>query len=355
MPTGAPRRGRAARVLRHGSRRGRGRGPEYVGRVADDSFDVLVLGAGVIGLSSAICLAEAGVRVAVQAAEAPGATTSVAAGALWGAHLVGADNRVPRWAGETRAVLATLDLSAGVHSCDGVMAVMVPQDVPPDATDGVPYAPCPPGDLPPGYVAGWRLTAPLVAMPAYLGYLADRLRAAGGRLLGQRKFASLGEVARSCAAPVIVNCPGAGARELVPDPSVVPVRGQVVVTANPGISEFFVGNGPGPDELTYLFPHGETVLVGGTQEHGNASRAPDPATADRILAAAAVVEPRLAGVAVLEHRVGLRPGRPYVRLEPEVLADGRQVVHNYGHGGAGVSLSWGCAAEAAGVVLGMLG
>jgi D-amino-acid oxidase len=81
---------------------------------------------------------------------------------------------------------------------------------------------------------------------------------------------------------------------------------------------------------------------------------PDPATADRLLAAAAAVEPRLAGVAVLEHRVGLRPGRPYVRLEAEVLADGRQVVHNYGHGGAGVSLSWGCAAEAARLALGVL-
>jgi D-amino-acid oxidase len=323
--------------------------------VADDSFDVLVLGAGVIGLTTAICLAEAGVRVAVQAAEAPEATTSVAAGALWGSHLVGADDRVPRWAGETRAALVALDPAAGVHSCDGMMAVMVPRDDPPDATDGMQYTPCPPGDLPPGYVAGWRLTAPLVAMPAYLGYRAGRLAEAGGRLLGRRTFASLAELTQSCAAPVIVNCPGAGARELVPDPSVVPVRGQVVVTANPGIGEFFVGNGAQPDELTYFFPHGETVVVGGTQEHGNASREPDPATADRILAAAAAVEPRLAGVTVLEHRVGLRPGRPYVRLEPQALAGGRQVVHNYGHGGAGVSLSWGCAADATLLVQAALG
>jgi D-amino-acid oxidase len=343
----------------HASRRpdlwaGAGWCGEYVGRVTDESFDVLVLGAGVVGLTSAICLAEAGLRVAVQAAEAPGATTSAAAGALWGAHLVGADDRVPRWAGETRAVLAGLDLSAGVHSCDGVMAVMVPQEGPPDATDGEQYTPCPPGELPPGYVAGWRLTAPLIAMPAYLGYLADRLQDAGGRLLGERRFASVAEVLRSCAAPLIVNCPGAGARELVPDPSVIPVRGQVVVAANPGITEFFVGNGAEPDELTYLFPHGETVILGGTQEHGNASRVPDPATAERILAAAAAVDPRLAGVTVLEHRVGLRPGRPFVRLESEAAGDGQQVVHNYGHGGAGVTLSWGCAAEATRMALAAL-
>jgi D-amino-acid oxidase len=310
--------------------------------VADDSFDVLVLGAGVVGLTSAIGLAEAGLRVAVQAAEPPAATTSVAAGALWGTHLVGADDRVARWAGETRAVLATLDLAAGVHACDGVMAVAVPQDSP---ADGLHYVRCELADLPPGYVAGWRVTAPLVAMPAYLGYLADRLARADGRVLGQRTFTTLAEVAESCPAPVIVSCPGAGARDLVPDPSVTPVRGQVVVVANPGITEFFVGDHEDPDDITYLFPHGETVVVGGTQEHGNASRSPDPGTAERMLAAAVVVEPRLAGATVLGHRVGLRPVRPQVRLEPEALPDGRIMVHNYGHGGAGVSLSWGCAAE----------
>jgi D-amino-acid oxidase len=315
--------------------------------VADDIFDVLVLGAGVIGLTSAIGLAETGLRVAVQAAEPPAATTSVAAGALWGTHLVGADDRVPRWAEQTRAVLATLDLAAGVHACDGVMAATVPQDSP---ADGLRYVPCATADLPPGYVAGWRVTAPLVAMPAYLGYLASRLAQAGGRLLGQRAFATLAEVAASCPAPVIVSCPGAGARELVPDPSVTPVRGQVVVVANPGITEFFVGDHEDPDDITYLFPHGETVVVGGTQEHGNASRSPDPGTAERLLAVAAVVEPRLAGAAVLGHRVGLRPVRPQVRLEPQALPDGRTVVHNYGHGGAGVSLSWGCAAETARLV-----
>ena len=319
--------------------------------MADESFDVVVLGAGVIGLTSAICLAEAGLRVAVASAEAPGATTSVAAGALWGMHLVGADDRVPRWAGETRAVLATLDPAAGVHSCAGVMAVTVPQGASPEAADGLQYVSCEPGEIPPGYAAGWRVTAPLVTMPVYLGYLTDRFLQAGGRLLDLRTFATLADLAQSCPAPVIVSCPGAGARELVPDPSVTPVRGQVVVVANPGITEFFVGNHEDPDEITYLFPHGETVVAGGTQEHGNTSRRPDPATAERILAAAAVVDPRLAGATVLEHRVGLRPGRPHVRLEAEVLSDGRRLVHNYGHGGAGVSLSWGCAAETARLVL----
>ena len=65
----------------------------------------------------------------------------------------------------------------------------------------------------------------------------------------------------------------------------------------------------------------------------------------RILDWAGEMEPRLKGVEVLSVRVGLRPLRPTVRLEREVLADGSPVIHNYGHGGAGYTLSWGCAQD----------
>jgi D-amino-acid oxidase len=328
--------------------------------VRSGSPDILVIGAGVSGLTSAICLAEAGLTVEIQAAEAPQATTSMVAGALWGTHLVGADDRVPGWADATRAALLDLapEPAAGVHLARGLMAVGIPQDTPPEAPNSAQptqFVPCDPAELPAGYVAGWRLTEVLVSMPAYLGYLAERFRAAGGRLAEPRAFATLAEAARQSTAPVIVSCPGTGAAALVPDPSVTPVRGQIVVVANPGISEFFVGNGVAADDLTYVFPHGDIVVLGGTQEHGNASRDPDPATAERIVAACTAVEPRLAGAAILGHRVGLRPARPQVRLEAEAIPGNRYIVHNYGHGGAGVSLSWGCAREAASLALAALG
>jgi D-amino-acid oxidase len=185
-------------------------------------------------------------------------------------------------------------------------------------------------------------------MPVYLGYLRERFARAGGQLETGHQFGSLGEVISSTAAPVIVNCTGAGASGLVPDPAVVPVRGQIVVVANPGVEEFFVGQGA---ELTYLFPHAGTVVLGGTAERGNSSREPDPATAQRILRDCTAIEPRLRGAEIIAHQVGLRPVRPSVRLEAEELAGGRRLVHNYGHGGAGVSLSWGCATEAASLAL----
>jgi D-amino-acid oxidase len=155
---------------------------------------------------------------------------------------------------------------------------------------------------------------------------------------------------------VIVNCSGYGARNLVPDRDVTAVRGQAVVVRNPGITEFFVGSGAARWPLTYLFPHDDVVLLGGTEEHGSASREPDPGTAERIVAACAAIRPQLRDVEVLEHRVGLRPVRRSVRLEAESQThDGVTVVHSYGHGGAGVTLSWGCAEDAAQLVLDAVG
>lgn len=137
----------------------------------------------------------------------------------------------------------------------------------------------------------------------------------------------------------------------MPDSDVMPVRGQVIIADNPGLTEFFVGVGETPDDLSYYFPHGDIVLMGGTEESGNWSLGPDPRTTARILRGCAAIEPRLRGVAVTAQRIGLRPVRPSVRLEEERL-DGRRLLHNYGHGGAGVTLSWGCAGEVTAAVVG---
>ncbi len=155
-------------------------------------------------------------------------------------------------------------------------------------------------------------------MPEYLDYLAQRYDRAGGAAPFPVKIDRLSD-ARTLApsATVIVNCTGCGARDLVPDPDVTPVRGQVVVMTNPGITEFFVGTGADPSDLTYLFPHGDVVVLGGTEQPGNWSREPDPATAARIIEACTAVRPELRTASVLEHRVGLRPARPSVRLAAE--------------------------------------
>jgi D-amino-acid oxidase len=87
------------------------------------------------------------------------------------------------------------------------------------------------------------------------------------------------------------------------------------------------------------------VILGGARQIGNEETSPDDDLTERILSDAARLDPLVAGTEVLDVRVGLRPGRPEVRVEAGVLGDGRTVVHNYGHSGAGFLLSWGCALD----------
>ena len=319
----------------------------YGADVRTPAADVLVIGAGVCGLSTAIVLLDAGLAVDVYAAEPPHRTTSATAGALWGAHLVGTDERVGSWAARTLSRFRELaaEPEAGITEMGGLVASPARVETePPSFTRGAgPVTKCDPAELPPGFASGWRYTAPVVAMPAYLDYLLGQLLNKGGNLHLGPPLRSLAEAESRSAAPIIVNCAGIGARDLVPDPGLTPFRGQVVVTANPGLAEFFVGERESPDEVTYIFPHGASVVLGGTQQAAATSLRPDPVTVERIIAGCVAVEPRLAGAPILAHRVGLRPVRARVRLEAKAISGGRYLVHNYGHGGAGVTLSWGCA------------
>jgi D-amino-acid oxidase len=304
--------------------------------------DILVVGAGVSGLTTALHLARSGYAVRIRTKQRPLESTSCAAGAIWGPFLVGHEH-AEVWSEDSRARFAKLSAmgQTGVRMAHGIDAARQDEE-PPDWATKVPgFCRCEPVELPDGFVSGWRYTVPVVDMPVYLRYLMSRLAAAGVRI-DLAPVTSLDEATGT--ADVTVNCTGAGARELVGDRAVEPVRGQLAVVANPGIHDFFAEHTEDVDELTYLLPMGDHVVLGGSAHARRTDAPPDLAIAEAIVERCAAIEPRLAGATVLEHRVGFRPHRPRVRVEYERYR-GRHVVHNYGHGGAGVTLSWGCARE----------
>ena len=252
------------------------------------------------------------------------------------------DSRVLHWSEQTRLTLEKIaeDSRSGVRLVRGLEAASFPLEPPSWVRSLNDFEICPTEQLPAGYVSGWRYTSPLVDMPRYLTYLANRLATHGVAVeIGAvRSFKELIGVA-----PVLVNCTGLGARELVPDDQVFPTRGQLVIVDNPGIDTFFQ-DWSEHEDLTYYLPHERHVVLGGNAIPGLDNVTPDHATAVAIVERCAAVEPRLRGATIRKILVGLRPSRPSVRIERDLI-DGGTLIHNYGHGGSGLALSWGCADE----------
>lgn len=291
---------------------------------------VIVVGAGVIGLSCAVRLLEAGHRVDVVGRDLPLETTSSVAAAVWSPYTQPQEH-VVRWARAAYDAFAELceDEATGVVMRTGTELFRAgPGDL--WWRDALPPGAGPDREtsLPPGYASGLTMRTPVIEMPVHLRWLSARVEALGGTITRMNLSAlPTGDA-------LVVNASGIGARLLGGDHTVTPVRGQVVVVEQVGIDRWWID----AEAPTYVVPRSRDVVLGGTAIAGEWSRTPDPAVAESILARAEAIEPRLAGARILRHKVGLRPGRPAVRLERE-----GDVIHCYGHGGCGVTVSWGCA------------
>ncbi|WP_405634818.1 FAD-binding oxidoreductase [Streptomyces sp. NBC_00056] len=316
---------------------------------SDASSDVIVVGGGVIGLTTALELVGMGRRVRVWTRDPTPLTTSAVAGALWWPYRIDPVERVTDWSLRSLRVyeeLAARPGTAGVRMAEGVHADTVLDGLGPWADSVAGLRPATATEY--GGGAGVWARLPLVDMPVHLEWLKERFLAAGGRV-ETREVSDLAEA--GAAAPVVVNCTGIGARTLVPDDSVRPLRGQLVLVENPGVDTWFTGGGDSPDTSTYFFPQPGRLILGGTAQEDDWSLDPDPAVAEAIVARCVGVRPEIAGARVIGHRVGLRPTRPEVRVERERAPWGGVLVHNYGQGGAGVTVAWGCAQEAAGLAV----
>ena len=318
--------------------------------MANGARQIVVVGAGVSGLTSAALLAEAGWPVRVWAAAMPQRTTSAVAGAVW-APPRPADAKALDWSAHSLKVFRELanDPDTGVRMAPALaVGEFTAADGTSSAANLVPdLRPADPADLPKGYGVGFRATLPMIDMPQYLAFLTRRLAAAGCQI-EEHPVRSLAEAAET--APIVVNCAGLGAGALTGDDTVRPRFGQHVVLTNPGLRQLFLEIHEDP-EWTCYFPHPQRVVCGGISIPGRSDTTPDPEVTERILQRCRRIEPRLGDAAVTETITGLRPDRPSVRLEAEPLGRSR-CVHNYGHSGNGVTLSWGCARDVVRLVSG---
>ena len=310
-----------------------------------------MVGAGIVGLAAASRLLDRGWRVTVLADRPTTESTSHLAAAVWFPTRAAPRDRVLAWGSATFTELAD-------QARRGVPGVVMRESLTLHRADpGRPWwsgaveglRPARPDELPPGYTHGLRFAVPLVEMPVHLPWLAEHVARHGARFV-TRRLDRLDEAARAAdpahPADLVVAAPGLAARTLVPDDSVVPVRGQIVRVANPGLT-LSVRDEEHPGGRAYVHPRADDVILGGTLDEDVWDTTPDPATAAAIVARCTDLVPALAHAPVLGTVAGLRPARPTVRLEPGVLADGTPVIHDYGHGGSGITLAWGCADEVA--------
>jgi D-amino-acid oxidase len=300
---------------------------------------VAIVGAGVSGLTCAVLFAEKGFDASIFAKQIGDETNSAAAVAIWYPYDVGSGAEIIPWALVSHRHFLELarQPETGVSVTELRVFSRLGPIEPPDWAKSFPTHAVARGEIPPAFVDGFSIDVPLIETGKYLEYLAARLTRAGGSISSGIRFDNVEEIGPEFR--LIVNCCGIGARELVPDPEMEPHRGQVAIVAKFDLPYAVVCDDP---PLMYAIPRSNDCVIGGTNEISD-DRTADPRTTGRLIRECERVLGRPAPPLIRE-RVGLRPGRRSgVRVAAEKLRDGRVVIHNYGQGGSGFTLSWGCA------------
>jgi D-amino-acid oxidase len=310
-----------------------------------------IIGAGVSGLTCGVVFAERKWDVTIFADESGEQTTSAAAAAVWFPYDAEPADKVIPWSLTAYERLCELarDSRSGVSMLEIWQFTRLGRIPIPDWAEKLgarPISVIPSeveGSLPsPAFLSnfsnGYALTVPLIDTTIYLNRLANRFHNAGG-IIESTHLSKVEEIPRDF--DVIVNCAGIGARELVHDSQLEPHRGQVVIVPKLDLAQAIVCDDA---PLMYAIPRTYDCVFGGTNSIGE-NREPSAADTTAIVSECS----RVLGIdppPVIVVKVGLRPFRKSgVRLERERLSDGRTVIHNYGHGGAGFTLSWACAEE----------
>lgn len=316
---------------------------------------VAVVGAGVVGLSTALCIAECIPECSVTVLAdtfSPDTVSDGAAGIVYVNKFPDTPvDRQRRWLKDTFDHLFSISNSseapdAGVYLISGWQVFREPpsEERPYWADVVLGFRSMSDAELEkfPQHKFGQAFTTLKCECPIYLPWLEKRFKNADGQVQPGR-VTDFGQLCVNY--DIIVNCSGLGSLSLAGDTDLHPVRGQILKVQAPWLKHF-IRDGDG---LTYIFPGISSVTLGGTRQKDDWRLTADPKDRSDMFERCCALEPSLKKSQVLTEWVGLRPSRGGLRLEKEMFQHGsRQVpiVHNYGHGGGGISLHWGTALEA---------
>lgn len=321
-----------------------------------------VVGAGIIGVTSALAVKSAfpNYNVKIFANAFSPDTTGDGSAGLWGPFLLGDTliENITRWADRTHRWFEQF-WKAGLSSETGISLLPVFRVVSDDADDicsewkklvyGLEEISTERlqrlnEEHKSKYKRGWHFITYTAEPVLLLPWLMEKFVTLSGEV-EKRNIQALHELAEE-GYDLIINCSGLGARELVADKTMTPIRGQVYRVKAPWAMHCFLVD---DDKCNYIIPNIHNVVLGGTHQEDDFDRSVREEDSKYIYDECCRIMPSLKACQIIHAWVGLRPGRPQVRLECETLSLPRgkefKVIHNYGHGGSGVTLSWGCATD----------
>lgn len=305
---------------------------------------IAIVGQGIMGLACASKLLERGYLVDIYSRNLDNKTTSISAGAYWWPHRAYPAERVAKWSRETYEEYKSCrsDPQTGVQFQEHLRFCLDPDDSAYaryildeyEEIEGLDYGvPC---------EEAYRLIVPMIDVRVYMPYLKNRLKA-GGVNFYEREINSASEMFPDY--NLVVNCTGVWAYYFAKDSGVFPIRGQVVQVSLPSGLKSSTRLYQKDDNFTLILPRSNDVVLGGTAQEGSWDLAPNDTDTSIIVERCAKLVPSIRDASILGVHVGLRPGRKEVRLELDLSDPEHPVVHNYGHGGGGFTVAWGCANE----------
>ncbi len=308
--------------------------------------NIAIVGAGISGMSTAHLLTNQGHNVTIYATSFSPDITSNKAAAFWFPYHIRNDSRGIAWCNTSYRYYMDFakdpNTGIGLRKLYKILRENVAEEEPiwKDFMPTGSVRMMEPQELQPGVAIGYDIMVPLMETQLFLPWLMQQLKQVGVAFIS-RKIEDLNELSKSY--EVVVNCTALGARELCKDDEVIPIRGQVGLIAPGGDWPIYLDN----EKPLYIVPRKDAIIIGGTYEINEENAVTEPATIDQLLKNAYEVFPELAHHKVIGSWAGLRPYRKEVRVERE--AD-KNIIHNYGHGGSGFTLAFGCAETVANIV-----